>query len=158
MVAAAVPPAGPQAATYRDVAVARAALEAVATQEFAKISAGRPSANRNVMIAARSMAVSESLLRQLRLTGAQGHWPEATADRVRDANRGSKRLELTLEGFASSKQSASVALEASLPGYIDREAYVFVQVTMPVRHAWVVRLVQQDDEWQVLAAVPIAAS
>jgi len=139
----------------RDVAVVKTALQAVANQEFSRVENSR----RTVTIATRSMAVSETALRQLALHGAQEQWPPAAVDRVRDANRQPLRFgKITLAGIEVVNGNATATLEASVPAYVDREAYVFVRIKMLAIHLWVVRLLQQDDMWRVEAAVLIAAS
>lgn len=158
--AVALPSFAPQSATTRDAAVVSAALQAVAVREFASADAavGKPLA-RNVTVSGTSMPVSETMLRQVAVRRESEPWPRDVVDRVREANRHAASLrDVRLEGFERVRTSASANLGSSLPGYVAREAYVFVRIKMAAIHVWVVRLVQQDDGWRVVEAVPIAAS
>jgi hypothetical protein len=150
-----------QRVSDHDMAVVTAALRTVALQEFAKYPDrdGNPPKHR-LHFDLQSKPAGETELKTLRLYSANRGWPVDAAKRVAQANKQSGAFEsLTLEGIELVDSRSAVAeATATLPGYVDHEAFVFVRFRLKAWHTWLVRLAQDGGKWQIVAAVPIAFS
>lgn len=141
----------------RDLSVVRAALQAVAVQEFSKVNKDQKPSMR---VGRQSIPVRQAYLKTLQIYVTSRGWPAQVAERLQEANRQVTTLgPIVLEGIEI-VESKSVAAEASatLPGYVENEAFVLVQFQLKARHVWVVRLFQRDGAWQVREAIMIGAS